>query len=352
MKQVLYIGQRIEKTESGADYVNYRNQHILQAVLGDRIRYVGIARETILDNLCFGVNNYVLERIRQELSSRSISLVFISQSLLGRVAKLIRKEFPNLRIVTFFHNIEVCYAEAYLKDRGIRALPFFFCAKYWERICVANSDYLITLNGRDSNLLNKIYGRESDLELPTSFIDQYDVNQSLKNQDEPPIDYLFVGVSFFANVHGVQWFIDSVMPNVKGHLWIVGKGMDQVQFQHLNSRIHILGFVDDLSKFYYRAQLVVSPIFIGAGMKTKTAEALMYGKVIVGTKEAFEGYDRCDSMIECNNAEEYIDVINNLSIDSISKMEGTSRKLFLEKYSISASINRLSNWFSSLNYEL
>jgi len=35
---------------------------------------------------------------------------------------------------------------------------------------------------------------------------------------------------------------------------------------------------------------VILPIISGSGMKTKTAEALMYGKSIIGIKEAFEGY--------------------------------------------------------------
>lgn len=36
---------------------------------------------------------------------------------------------------------------------------------------------------------------------------------------------------------------------------------------------------------------MVMPIFSGSGMKVKTAEALMYGKFLIGTKEAFEGYE-------------------------------------------------------------
>ena len=33
------------------------------------------------------------------------------------------------------------------------------------------------------------------------------------------------------------------------------------------------------------------PIFEGSGMKLKTCEALMFGKNIIGTPEAFAGYD-------------------------------------------------------------
>ena len=41
--------------------------------------------------------------------------------------------------------------------------------------------------------------------------------------------------------------------------------------------------VDCLETWYEKADVVISPIFLGSGMKTKTAEALMYGKPILGT---------------------------------------------------------------------
>ena len=164
-------------------------------------------------------------------------------------------------------------------------------------------------------------------------------------KQERIIDYLFVGVSFFANVQGVQWFIDNIMPNVEGHLWVIGKGMDKVIFEHLTDRIHILGFVDDLSPYYYRARIVVSPIFTGAGMKTKTAEALMYGKTIIGTTEAFEGYiidPRC--MICCNDKEEFIKQVVNTYKNSLFNEH--ARLQFITHYSNEGIKNKLKSIFN------
>ena len=66
-------------------------------------------------------------------------------------------------------------------------------------------------------------------------------------------------------------------------------------------------------------------------MKTKIAEALMYGKTIVGTKEAFEGYIKDNrAMIECNTDEEFIfslNTINNVGFNNIS------REIFINNYS-------------------
>ena len=151
-------------------------------------------------------------------------------------------------------------------------------------------------------------------------------------------------MAFFANIQGVQWFIDNVMPKVKGQFYIVGKGMDKVLFKNLTPNIHIYGFVDDLADFYYKARMVVSPIFVGGGMKTKTAEALMYGKSIVGTAEAFEGYEmetRC--MYRCSTAEGFIQTI--ISLQGCQRLNPYSRKLYNEYYSTDIALKALKNVF-------
>ena len=40
----------------------------------------------------------------------------------------------------------------------------------------------------------------------------------------------------------------------------------------------VVGEVESLAQWYHDAYFVVAPIFDGSGMKTKVAEALMYGK--------------------------------------------------------------------------
>lgn len=307
--KILYIGCKIERLTSGADQVNKRNQMLLEAIARNEVYYLAPDGSGLAAKLVFGITRKFLFRLKEELSTGGYTHVFISQSLLGRAARWIKRHYLAIRIVTFFHNIEVQYAEEYRKVQGLRSLPFQYAVKYWESKAVECSDTLITLNKRDADLLRKYYGREATLTLPTSLEDSFD--EARIGRTETAIDYLFVGVAFFANVQGAQWFIDEVMPHVDGELYIIGNGMDRVDFRNVGPRVHIRGFVDDLSSYYYRAKVVVSPILSGGGMKTKTAEALMFAKGIIGTPEAFEGYEidpRC--MVVCRSAGEFIAAIN------------------------------------------
>ena len=80
-------------------------------------------------------------------------------------------------------------------------------------------------------------------------------------------------------------------------------------------------------------------------MKTKTAEALMYGCPIIGTKEAFEGYklDFCKIGGMANTKENMIISINKLKENPILIKEASNyaRTIFKQSYSIQTTIEIL-----------
>lgn len=346
---ILYIGRLLHTSSSGAEQIDLRNQLLLEKMSGGNITYLPIGGGKVSSYFNFGISNGVLNSIACELNAKRYDYIFISHSLYGRVCKFIHKKRFEIKTISFFHNIEIFYGKEYLRNKGAKAFPFYLLAKYWEKQCCKYSDFFITLNGRDSALLKKYYGKSATIELPTSIKDKFNEEiavQVFKSAAYVDIDYLFVGVAFFANVEAVQWFIDNVLPYVKGVFCVVGKGMDKVKFRNLSERVKILGYVDDLSYYYYKSKMVVSPIFSGAGMKTKTAEALMYGKTILGTKEAFEGYEVDEKCMHiCNSGAEYVKTINELQ-GKEEYINRTSRSLYLAKYSYKASISVLQTIFA------
>jgi glycosyltransferase involved in cell wall biosynthesis len=114
--------------------------------------------------------------------------------------------------------------------------------------------------------------------------------------------------------------------------------METVPFKK-DEKLTVHGFVDDLSEFYKKSDCVVSPILTGSGMKTKTTEALMWGKYIIGSEEAFVGFDvtPLEGSI-CRNANDYIKVINGMYSIEIKNYCDASRKLYLDKYSLDSSV--------------
>jgi polysaccharide biosynthesis protein PslH len=104
---------------------------------------------------------------------------------------------------------------------------------------------------------------------------------------------LFVGGAFYANVQAALWLAQEVAPHLPVPTVIAGSGLDRWagQLQQTDGRTIVTGRVADLAPWYRQARLVLAPVFDGSGMKTKVAEAWMHGKFVVGTPEAFTGYD-------------------------------------------------------------
>lgn len=89
-------------------------------------------------------------------------------------------------------------------------------------------------------------------------------------------------------------------------------------------------------------------------MKVKTGEALMYGKSIFGTIEAFQGYEIDYEKIGgvCNTAEEFIEKINNYirywKNNGRPKMNNYANEIFIKKYSYNFSIKKFKKLFDEL----
>ena len=75
-------------------------------------------------------------------------------------------------------------------------------------------------------------------------------------------------------------------------------------------------------------------------MKTKTVEAMMFGKTILGADEAFCGYEGLDEY-RCNTANEFVKKINYYKQQGNSLFNEKIRRIYLEKYSDEAVLNTM-----------
>lgn len=300
----------------------------------DKITYCGHTKSKIatLINSIFGrIRGYtrlVEKNMLKEVKRLDPDVVYIDFSCFGSLAKKIKKYNNNIKIISFFHNFEAGYE--YNRFKKESALYFFsyLSAKKQEELTVKYSDRLICLNDRDEALISKHYGAIPDLKLPIVLMDNFNIAYS----DQQENYLLFVGALFNPNYDGIKWFINNVAPYINKKVKVVGKDFEIKRDELQRSNVEIVGTVDNLDEYYYNAEAVIMPILYGDGMKVKTCEALMYGKTVLGTSEAFEGY-RIKNGKEgylLNTAREWIDTINAHVFEKYNEF---SRDLFIREYS-------------------
>ena len=337
----------------GGEVCTLRNRSILQDILGSNsVTEVRIARNNSLKEkhrllwfgqgffndlrMCSisGIDSKQFDNIKHIICTERIELVFLDSSLLGLLAKKIKQQYPTVKIITFFHNIEYLYYKRELDISQNVILRYLLpIIRKNEQTACLYSDAVITLNERDSQQLHSLYGRKADYSIPITLEDRLPSSPIDRDEtDKRPPNMLFVGSYFSMNIEGIRHFVQHILPHTQAKLTIVGTGMKQLEERiRKNERIELFDYVEDLSKLYEEADFVVIPIYSGSGMKVKTAEALMYGKYIIGTPEAFTGYSISPETGKlCTNDQKFIEAINRCSQRGFNP---ASRELFLKKYS-------------------
>ena len=353
-RKLLFVTFSNSQAYSGGSQCSKRNLQSLQDILEPEhvVTYIlkpdkaerrlaGTVKRAIgiLKGYLGGLTTEALHDVLHLLREGAFTDLFIDSSQLGILAKQAKSQNPSLHICTFFQNIEVDFFKSNVYQcKDYRHFFWIPMAKWNEKAACQYTDTVIVLNEKDAKRLTELYGRKADMVIPITMKDDYTQPLSEKPAGKPAKEALFVGSYFFGNTQGLAWFCNEILPQTDAHLTIVGAGMDS--FAHdveMNSQITIHSNVPDLVPYYEEADFVVLPITTGGGMKVKTAEALKYGKYIIGTHEALEGYDiDATTATVCSDVAQFIEAIRRFTPEG--KYNPASRELFLKKYSYQASL--------------
>lgn len=276
------------------------------------------------------------KRVKEILSiSERYDYIFIDRTVFGILAKKLKNNGYKGKVFCFFHNIEPLYFKAKLGKK-----PWCFiitrCVAKNDQWSCRYADHVISLNSRDGKEIEKRYGRYPDSIISLALDDRYDKQDYPSGKTGKKPLCMCIGAYFKPNCDGIDWFIKNVYPHVNIKLRIVGKGMSKMTDNYqIPADVELISDVPDLVPYYEEADIMTIPLFQGSGMKVKTCESLMYGKNIIASDEALEGYeldyDRMGG--RCNTAQEFIAAIQSFIENPRPRYNGYSRKVFLEKYS-------------------
>lgn len=338
----------------GREQLSRLNARVLRALFGDAltvhrlVKGPGPSLIGAVRGRLNGLDPPEIARIIAQIGAVSAGQVFVDGSTLGHVVAPIKRACPHVRVVTFFHNVEARFFLGAARAKRT-ALSVALLAAAWaaERKAVRHSDALVCLSARDGEALHRLYGRGADHVAPLGLEDALPVPlPSISPHRERYL--LFVGSAFYANRRGVEWFARNVAPGSPLPIVIVGQGMEMLRSKfggspNIRPNIRIVGATGDLTRWYLGAHCVVAPIFEGSGMKTKIAEALMFGKRIIGTTDAFTGYDPAVVAAGwlADDAPAFLAAIGEAAKADLPAFDPASRALYEASYSLAAATRHM-----------
>lgn len=345
MTRILFINfKKYSTILEGGGIANQRNIDAARQLFGEQnvdVEYLHNEQEmsSLITKLCNlfwmmlgywnGLSPHKIGNLLQQ--SNQYDYIFLSSSLFGKIAKYLHNKHYTGQVITHFHNVESIYYAS--------CNPWYNPLRWISVMCASKNDYLscryadtiITLNERDSAQLYKLYHRRADFVIPIAIKDTVKGYIDCSQLTSSPLRCTFIGSNFSANSEGVVWFVRNVLPHVNIQFRIVGKNMAQLKAKEpLLKNIEVVNNAEDLGYYYAHTDVMVMPIFKGSGMKVKTCEALMYGKNIFGTTEAFEGYNIDHQYVGalCNTAQDFIDAIHNWTSHPRPQFNAYSRQYF------------------------
>lgn len=298
------------------------------------------------------ISNSIINELCEIIEARKIDLVFSEESTLGNLMKKIKKKYPNVKIVCFYHDIAAdLYRQWMKKDNIIGKIEHYIGIKQ-EKLNQKYCDMNLVFHKSDDERFKKYYGKHADYRIPlASPIPKIEecALKPITNEMKKKKVILFVGSSYFPNIVGIRWFYQNVLPEIKGNfqLNIVGRGTEFLKDEFLDERVSVIGYVDSLMPYYTQADIFIAPIFDGGGMKVKSIEAISYGKVFVGTPESLHGFweelgkVQEKLVFQCNTSAEWIEVLDQLLEGETKHFNSEIYDIFVRKFSYETLLDTL-----------
>lgn len=354
MKRILIVSRDIDRVQDGGTMVSKRNERLLREAGFETERFI-IPVPSMLTRLrnlmlreSYGQTPALKKAFRSKLKE-NYDYIFFDSSIYGGFLNLAYDY--GATTVCFYHNVEVDYYRQKARQTGdFRDHLMIPYIRLNELISTRLATRIITLNQRDSQALEQHYGRKADIIVPTSWPER-DLELLYRNVDPHSEPYLlFVGTNFFANFEGLDRYIRKIAPELKIRTKVAGNINEAFKERHdLPANVEFLGRVDSLEPYYVNATAVVAPIFTGSGLKTKTVEALSYGKKTIGFREAFEGIDHTgveDACISVDSDRDFIEAVNGLNTDM--RLNLPAAELFRSNLTDAVQVSKIKELFSKI----
>jgi glycosyltransferase involved in cell wall biosynthesis len=181
-----------------------------------------------------------------------------------------------------------CFADRNLQYLPFRAEPnFFYTNRPSEAAGLARADIILAIQPAEASYFRNAVDRRVYL-LPPYFAERAKFRAPARltrfgfigHGNDPNL----FSISKFAHGWAASWKPDFPVLVIAGEICGSLKGLDL-------PGVHLAGYVDAIETFYESVDAIVAPMLMGSGLKMKVAEALSFGRPVIGTRIAFEGFD-------------------------------------------------------------
>ena len=295
--------------------------------------------------------------IRDVTRDQAIRRVLVYSSAMAQF--IIGPEFASMRRVIDFvdmdsdkwrqYSLSQRFPLSWIYRRESRRLLAF------ERTVATGFDASLFISPQEAALFAQSSGVEpSSLRVLRNGVDTayFSTNPSRPSPFTTPGPHLvFTGaMDYWANIEGVVWFVESILPVIRQALpsvafHIVGMNpAPRVQGLARTPGVRVTGGVPDIRPYVQHASVVVVPLRIARGIQNKVLEAMSMARPVVATTQALEGISATDgqNVRQADDPNAFAHrVIEILTSEEGARLGGAARALIERDFVWEASLRQL-----------
>ena len=194
--------------------------------------------------------------------------------------------------------------------------------------------------------INKRFPKVKTMQLP--------IGLDLTNINLLPLPENMVTAGFIGNYEhepnfdAIKWYLEYIHPKLLSahpdyQFVIAGMNIpnELIELAAKDSRLIIMGALENLEFFYKHISFVVSPIVSGKGVRTKVIEAAAYGRAIVSTRLGADGTEPIELLIGDTPEDFFACCIRLITTNSNLKTILTENRKVVENYFSNSAIKNL-----------
>lgn len=251
--------------------------------------------------------------------------------------------------------------ERSLKNKYGDNIPFFQrreLKKYGEleKEALQLADVIISISKDDYVSLKQMFPHKKNIIIFTGQDIDYFIGYKTNPGKHTILFYGNMGTSF--NIKAFSRFKDSILPLIKNEIvdvkvLVVGANPpDSIKKSDNGKDMIVTGFVDDVREYLSKATLMVLPLDIGAGFRSRVVDVMSMGIPVIGTHLALDSIEMAHGThgyVTDSNEEMAGYAITLLNDPGSRKKMAEECKTFVSgKYSIEATYGILSQYYSSI----
>lgn len=299
----------------------------------------------------------VFSKLEKIIKTEKYDIIHIDHTSLMKIGMWLKDKIGKplgLRL----HNIEwIIWYRYFLDERRFSPRWFFYKKQYgllrdFERLAISNADISFACSKEDKNrALELVPNAKIEVVSPGVDLDYWICKSEFERS---PKEIVFATTfSWKANVDGLLWFLDYVLPLIrKEHpdfvITIIGRNPPKNLRKYPN--VNVVGWVERVQPFYNHANLSICPLFVGGGVRVKILEAMSMELPVVSTSIGAEGIDANseEGLLIADEPQSFAKFVNNLLSDfNFSRQLGkNARKYISEKHSSKITFKKIFDYYS------